>query len=59
MTSMKIKDADLAKVEPALRRAARQARRIAAATSTPLVIYKNNKTIKQSVVSEKPARYGK
>ena len=59
MTSMKIKDADLAKVGPALRRAARQARRIAAATHTPLVLYKNNRTIKQSVVSEKPARYDK
>jgi len=59
MSSIKIKDADLAKVEPALRRAAKQARRTAAATYTPLVIYKNNRTIKQSVVSEKPAGYDK
>jgi hypothetical protein len=56
---MKIKDADLAKVEPALRRAAKQARRTAAATYTPLVIYENDRTIKRSVVNEKPAGYGK
>jgi hypothetical protein len=46
MSSTKMKDPDLAKVRPALLRAARQARRIAAATHTPLVIYKNGRTIK-------------
>jgi hypothetical protein len=55
MTAIKIKDADLAKVEPALLRAAKQARRTAAATYTPLVVYKNNKTIRQKVVIDKRA----
>ena len=59
MNSTKIRDADLAKVEPALRRAAKQARRTAAATYTPLVVYKNDKTIRQTVVKEKRARFGK
>jgi hypothetical protein len=60
MSSIKIKDADLAKVGPALRRAAKQARRTAAATYTPLVLYKNDRTIRQMVVKEKPStRYGK
>ena len=59
MNSMKIKDADLAKVEPALRRAAKQARRTAAATYTPLIVYKNDRTIRQTVVKERPAGYGK
>jgi hypothetical protein len=53
MSSMKIKDADMAKVKPALIRAARQARRTAAATFTPLVVYKNGRTIRQMVVKEK------
>jgi len=55
---MKIKDADLAKVEPALRRAAKQARRTAAATYTPLIIYENDRTIRKTVVNEKRLRYG-
>jgi len=55
MSPVKIRDADLAKVEPALRRAAKQARRTAAATYTPLVVYKNNRMIKQAVVKEKRA----
>jgi hypothetical protein len=59
MRSKKVKDADLAKVKPALLRAAEQARRTAAATFTPLVIYKSGKTIKLSVVKEKRSRYGK
>ena len=58
MSSKKIKDADLAKVKPALLRAAKQARRTAIATFTPLVIYKNGKTVKLSVVKEKRVRYG-
>jgi hypothetical protein len=48
--STKIKDPDLEKVLPALLRAAKQARRIAAATNTPLVIFRNGKTVKLSVV---------
>jgi hypothetical protein len=59
MSSTKIKDPDLAKVRPALLRAAKQARRIAAATHTPLVIYKNGRTIKLMVVKEKRTGYGK
>ena len=47
----------MAKVKPALLRAARQARRIAAATFTPLVVYKNCKTVKQMVVKERRTRY--
>ena len=57
MKQSKIKDPDLAKVMPALLRAAKQARRIAAATNTPLVIYKNGKTIKLSVKEKRP-KYG-
>jgi hypothetical protein len=59
MNSAKIKDADLAKVEPALRRASKQARRIAAATNTPFVVYKNERKTRQTVVKEKRPRYGK
>ncbi|MBN2189282.1 MAG: hypothetical protein JW699_07495 [Chitinispirillaceae bacterium] len=58
MSTMKIKDADLAKVEPALRRAAKQARRTAATTYTPLVIYENDRTVRKTVVNEKRPRYG-
>jgi len=58
MKSSKIKDPDLAKVLPALLRAAKQARRIAAATNTPLIVYRNGKTVKVSV-KEKRAKYGK
>jgi hypothetical protein len=59
MKPIKIKDADLAKVEPALLRAAKQARRTAAATFTPLIVYKNDRTIRQTVVKEMRAEYGK
>jgi hypothetical protein len=59
MNSKKVKDADLAKVKPALLRAARQARLTAMATFTPLVVYKNGKTVKLSVVKEKRIKYGK
>jgi hypothetical protein len=58
VSSKKIIDADLAKVKPALLRAAKQARRLAAATSTPLVVYKDGKIVKLSMVKEKPAKYG-
>jgi hypothetical protein len=59
MSSQKIKDADLAKVKPALLRAAKQARLTALATNTPLVIYRNGKTVRLSMVKEKRAKYGK
>jgi hypothetical protein len=45
----RIKDPDLRKVEPALRRAAAQARRTAAATHTPLVVCRNGKFIRLAV----------
>ena len=60
MRSIRIRDADLAKVEPALRRAAKQARRIATATHTPFVVYTNDRKTRQMAVKEKPAAgYGK
>lgn len=58
MSSKKVKDADLAKVKPALLRAAKQARRTAAATFTPLIVYKNGKTVKLAITKEDSARYG-
>jgi hypothetical protein len=58
MSLKEVKDADLAKVKPALLRAARQARWTAAATFTPLVVYKNGKTVKLPIVNEKRAKYG-
>jgi hypothetical protein len=57
MKRLKIKDPDLAKVEPALRRASEQARRIAAATHTPFVVYKNDGKTRQMVVKEKQSKY--
>lgn len=59
MNTSKIKDADLSKVEPALMRAAAQARRIAAETNTPLVLYEKGRIIHQAVIREQPAVYGK
>ncbi|MCJ7596566.1 MAG: hypothetical protein MUO52_17515 [Desulfobacterales bacterium] len=50
-------DEDLAKVGVALRRAAKQARRIAIQTNTPLVIYENGRVVKKKLGREK-ARYG-
>ena len=49
MSTVRIKDADLRQVESALRRAGQQARRTAAATHTPVVVYKNGKVIRQAV----------
>jgi hypothetical protein len=46
-------DKDLAKVGIALRRAAKQARKIALQTNTPLVIYENERVIKKRVSREK------
>ncbi len=42
-----IKDPDLRGVEPALRRAAIAAQRIAKATNTPLIIWENNKIVRK------------
>ena len=46
-------DQDLAKVGTALRRAAKQARKIALQTGTPLVIYENGRVIKKKLGREK------
>jgi len=43
----RVKDPDLLGVEPALRRAAKAARRIARATNTPLVIWENGKVVEK------------
>ena len=48
-TSKTIKDPDLAKVEDALKRAGQTARKIARDTGTPLVLYKDGKTILQYI----------
>jgi hypothetical protein len=45
----RVKDPDIRGVEPALRRAARAARRIAAATNTPLVVWQDNKVVRKRV----------
>ena len=59
MKRSRIQDADLRKVEPALMRAAAQARRIAAETNTPLVLYEKGRVIRQAVVRERSTAYGK
>lgn len=41
------KDPDIRGVEPALRRAAQAARRIAKATNTPLIIWENGKVVEK------------
>ena len=46
-------DKDLAKVGTALRRAAKQARKVALQTNTPLVIYENGRVIKKKLGREK------
>ncbi len=58
------RDADLAKVEPALKRAAAQARRLAAQSGTPFYVWKggrvvdlNKKSAGASSVSEHQPRY--
>ncbi len=45
----RIKDPDLRGVQPALRRAAQAARRIAKATHTPLIIWENGKVVEKRV----------
>ncbi|MCK5328197.1 MAG: hypothetical protein KAR36_06295 [Candidatus Latescibacteria bacterium] len=47
-----IQDPDLAQVGKALRRAAKQARKIAQQTGTPLVIYEDGKVVKKMIVQE-------
>ena len=44
-----IVDEDLAKVGVALRRAAKQARKTAVMTNTPLVIYENGRVIRKRI----------
>ena len=48
-----ILDEDMAKVGIALRRAAKQARKIALETNTPLVIYENGRVVKKKLSREK------
>lgn len=48
-----ILDEDLAKVGVALRRAARQARKIAIQTNTPLVVWVNGRVVKKRLTGEK------
>ena len=43
----RVKDKDILGVGPALRRAARTARRIAYATNTPIVIWENGKVVEK------------
>jgi len=45
-------DEDLSKVGPALQRAARQARKIAERTHTPLVIYEKGRVIRKMIEKE-------
>lgn len=52
----KIRDKDLAGAEVALRRAAKQARKIAEQTRTPLVVYENGHVVKKFVGKEKSKR---
>jgi len=49
ITKKKIQDPDLAKVESALKRAAKQARKTARDTRTPLIIYKDGKIRRHKV----------
>jgi hypothetical protein len=48
-----ILDKDLAKVGSALRRAAKQARKIAIQTNTPLVVWENGRVVKKKLSREK------
>jgi len=57
-TEKTIQDPDLARVEAALQRAAKNARKRAKDTNTPLVIYKDGQIILQSVDEEKQKTTG-
>jgi hypothetical protein len=46
-------DKDMAKVGVALRRAAKQARKIAIQTNTPLVVWENGRVVKKKLNREK------
>lgn len=46
-------DEDLAKVGVALRRAAKQARKIAIQTNTPLVVWENGRVVKKKLSRQK------
>ena len=46
-------DKDMARVGIALRRAAREARRIAIQTNTPLVVWENGRVVKKRLTGEK------
>lgn len=48
-----VRDEDLAKVGVALRRAAKQARKIAIQTNTPLVVWENGRVVKKKLSREK------
>ncbi len=59
-----VRDSDLAKVEPALKRAAAQAKRLAIQSGTPFYIWKdgrvvdlNKRSTKTYAVRERKARY--
>lgn len=45
----RVKDPDIRGVGPALRRAAKAARRIAKATNTPLVVWENGKIVEKRI----------
>ena len=45
-------DSDIAQAGKALRRAAKQARKIAQQTGTPLVIYEDGKVVKMMITQE-------
>jgi Ribonuclease G/E len=49
-------DKDMAKVGTALRRAAKQARKIALQTKTPLVVYENGRVIKKRLDDKRARR---
>ena len=48
-----ILDKDMARVGIALRRAAKQARKIALQTNTPLVVWENGRVVKKKLSREK------
>ena len=52
-TKKVVLDKDMAGVGPALRRAAKQARKIALQTNTPLVVWENGRVVKKKLSREK------
>jgi hypothetical protein len=52
-TKRVILDEDLAKVGIALRRAAKQARKTALETNTPLIVYEDGRVIKKKILRQK------